>query len=37
MTEYRRGRGFAATTRTAKPLGTYPSLDQAMAALEHER
>lgn len=36
MTEYRRGRGFAATTRTAEPLGTFRSLDRAMAALERD-
>lgn len=31
-----RGR-FRAVDRTARPLGTFPSLDQAMAAIERDR
>lgn len=34
MVEARWGSGFAATTRLAKPLGTFDTVDEAQRALE---
>lgn len=34
MVEARWGSGFAATTRLAKPLGTFDSVEEAQRALE---
>lgn len=34
MVEARWGSGFAATTRLAKPLGTFTTVEEAQAALE---
>ena len=34
MVEARWGDGFAATTRLAKPLGTFATVEEAQAALE---
>jgi predicted acetyltransferase len=34
MVEARWGNGFAATTRLAKPLGTFPTVEEAQRTLE---